>query len=49
MDALSVWTDHADDCGTCTTTQPACPAGDPLWERLGRLQDAYLNHQRNRR
>ncbi|MFF5894099.1 hypothetical protein ACFY72_35820 [Streptomyces globisporus] len=47
MDALSVWTDHAADCGTCTTTQPACPAGDPLWERLARLQDAYLNHQRN--
>ncbi|MEU5372474.1 hypothetical protein ABZ362_26490 [Streptomyces sp. NPDC005951] len=48
MEALSVWKDHAADCGTCTTTQPACPAGDPLWERLARLQDAYLNHQRNR-
>lgn len=48
MDAHSVWTDHAADCGTCTTTRPACPAGDPLWERLVRLQDAYLNHQRNR-
>ncbi|MFD4595719.1 hypothetical protein ACIQJ8_33140 [Streptomyces globisporus] len=48
MDALSVWTDHAADCGTCTPTQPGCPQGTALWERFSRLQDAYLTHLRTK-
>ncbi|MFF9691030.1 hypothetical protein [Streptomyces sp. NPDC014623] len=47
MDAHRAWADHAADCGTCTTTQPACPDGARLWEKFARLQDAHLN--RNKR
>ncbi|MFF0338088.1 hypothetical protein ACFYUM_36540 [Streptomyces fimicarius] len=49
MDAHRTWTAHAVGCGTCTTTQPGCPDGTRLWERLSRLQDAYLNHLRETR
>lgn len=48
MDAHRTWADHAAGCGTCTTIQPGCPDGIPLWERYCRLQDAYLTHCRTR-
>ncbi|MBD3550001.1 hypothetical protein [Streptomyces sp. JV180] len=48
MDAHRVWTDHAADCGTCTTTQPACQVGATAWERFTRLQDAHLNRSKQR-
>ncbi|MFD3641486.1 hypothetical protein [Streptomyces griseus] len=49
MGATDRWAEHAADCGACTTTQPGCPDGSPLWEQLSRLQDAYLNHLRETR
>ncbi|MFH8886696.1 hypothetical protein [Streptomyces californicus] len=49
MDAHRAWTDHAADCGACTATRAVCLDGARLWERLGRLQDAYLNHLREKR
>ncbi|XXZ47415.1 hypothetical protein AAGT00_00195 (plasmid) [Streptomyces cavourensis] len=48
MGALGAWEKHAADCGTCTTTEPGCPDGTPLWERFTRLQDAYLTHLRTK-
>ncbi|MET8731293.1 hypothetical protein ABZV81_29575 [Streptomyces parvus] len=48
MEARRTWANHAEDCDTCTTTRPACPAGSPLWERICRLQDAYLTHLRKK-
>ncbi|GGS24565.1 hypothetical protein GCM10010284_66880 [Streptomyces rubiginosohelvolus] len=48
MEARRTWADHADDCDTCTPTQPGCPDGTPLWERFSRLQDAYLTHLRKK-
>ncbi|MFJ3973485.1 hypothetical protein ACIPYR_35830 [Streptomyces parvus] len=48
MGARSTWADHADDCGTCTPTRPACPDGTALWERFSRLQDAYLTRLRTK-
>ncbi|MYT77526.1 hypothetical protein YW3DRAFT_06517 [Streptomyces sp. MnatMP-M77] len=47
--ATDRWAEHAADCGACTTTEPGCPDGIPLWERYCRLQDAYLNHLRETR
>ncbi|MGW6287368.1 hypothetical protein [Streptomyces sp. NPDC055107] len=49
MSATDAWREHAAGCGTCTTTRPGCPNGTRLWERLNRLQDAYLTHLRESR
>ncbi|MFD8474853.1 hypothetical protein ACFV2E_22800 [Streptomyces globisporus] len=48
MEAHRTWADHADDCGTCTPTQPGCPDGTALWDRFSRLQAAYLTHLRTK-
>ncbi|MEU3343035.1 hypothetical protein [Streptomyces sp. NPDC006668] len=37
---------HRATCTGCTDTS-CCPAGQRLFESFTRLQDAYLNRQRN--
>ena len=39
---------HRASCTDCTDTG-RCPAGQRLFEAFARLQDAYLNRQRNQR
>jgi hypothetical protein len=39
---------HRPDCADCTDTS-RCPAGQRLYTSLARLQDAYLNRQRQQR
>ncbi|MFI1700623.1 hypothetical protein ACH419_32270 [Streptomyces bobili] len=39
---------HQATCCTCTDTG-RCPAGQRQFESFARLQDAYLNRQRQRR
>ncbi|MER5362454.1 hypothetical protein [Streptomyces sp. NPDC002785] len=49
MAASDAWRAHRKDCEPCTfpDTGRHCPDGAPLWERLVRLQNAYLTHLRN--
>ncbi|WP_331755871.1 hypothetical protein [Streptomyces sp. NBC_01643] len=46
MAASDAWRIHRKGCEPCQIKQP-CETGAPLFERLTRLQDAYLNHLRN--
>ncbi|WP_329169409.1 hypothetical protein OG709_35750 (plasmid) [Streptomyces sp. NBC_01267] len=46
MAAHTAWAAHRTNCTNCRTRRP-CPAGAQLVERFARLQDAYLQHQRN--
>ncbi|MEU0060400.1 hypothetical protein [Streptomyces sp. NPDC006334] len=39
---------HRTPCSDCTDTS-RCPTGQRLYESLARLQDAYLNRQRQQR
>ncbi|MFF4542192.1 hypothetical protein [Streptomyces aureus] len=39
---------HRDSCTPCTDAS-RCPAGQQLYEVFARLQDAYLNRQRQKR
>ena len=39
---------HRPTCTDCTDTE-RCPAGQRLFESFARLQDAYLNRQRQQR
>jgi hypothetical protein len=47
MAASTTWRTHRKGCPPCQTGQP-CEAGAPLFERFTRLQNAYLNHLRDR-
>lgn len=38
---------HKAGCADCRPDAP-CPVGLPIFERFGRLQDAYLQRQRDR-
>lgn len=39
---------HRDTCTACTDTS-RCPSGQRLFESFTRLQDSYLNRQRQQR
>ncbi|MFJ4633052.1 hypothetical protein [Streptomyces sp. NPDC088847] len=39
---------HRASCTDCTDTS-RCPVGQRLFDAFARLQDAYLNRQRNQR
>ncbi|WP_329043492.1 hypothetical protein OHT61_32255 (plasmid) [Streptomyces sp. NBC_00178] len=45
MAATDTWRNHYAGCTTCQHHSP-CKAGEPLFERFARLQDAYLNSRR---
>ncbi|MEU0034655.1 hypothetical protein [Streptomyces sp. NPDC006333] len=45
QDAHNAHRKHARTCTTCTDTS-RCPTGQRLFEAFVRLQDAYLNRQR---
>ncbi|MEV3999138.1 hypothetical protein ACFYPK_32825 [Streptomyces halstedii] len=47
VNASDAWRAHRKGCQPCQTGRH-CEAGAPLFERVVRLQDAYLNHLRNR-
>ncbi|MFD6297865.1 hypothetical protein ACFWFU_23930 [Streptomyces sp. NPDC060235] len=48
QDAHTAHREHASTCTTCTDTS-RCPTGQRLYETFTRLQDAYLNRQRQER
>ncbi|MFF9690522.1 hypothetical protein [Streptomyces sp. NPDC014623] len=49
MNASGAWHAHRKGCALCSSPSgPRCPDGDELWERLVRLQGAYLTHLRTR-
>ncbi|MFD9398191.1 hypothetical protein ACFWA4_05145 [Streptomyces sp. NPDC060011] len=48
QDAHTAHQEHARTCTTCTDTS-RCPGGQRLCEAFARLQDAYLNRQRQQR
>ncbi|MCX4920267.1 hypothetical protein OG458_42765 (plasmid) [Streptomyces sp. NBC_01281] len=48
QDAHTAHQEHASTCTTCTDTS-RCPGGQRLYETFTRLQDAYLNRQRQQR
>ncbi|MFD6826072.1 hypothetical protein ACFWC5_37880 [Streptomyces sp. NPDC060085] len=48
QDAHTAHQEHASTCTTCTDTS-RCPTGQRLYETFTRLQDAYLNRQRQQR
>ncbi|MFE2669573.1 hypothetical protein [Streptomyces mirabilis] len=48
QDAHTVHRQHARICTACTDTS-RCPTGQRLYESFTRLQDAYLNRQRQQR
>ncbi|MEE1943064.1 hypothetical protein V1L54_27280 [Streptomyces sp. TRM 70361] len=47
MAAFEASTGHTADCAACQADQP-CQTGQPLHERLARLQDAYSERQSRR-
>ncbi|MFF0142383.1 hypothetical protein ACFYRN_38835 [Streptomyces sp. NPDC005227] len=48
QDAHTAHREHARTCSTCTDTS-RCLDGGRLFETFTRLQDAYLNRQRQQR
>ncbi|MER7982632.1 hypothetical protein [Streptomyces sp. NPDC095817] len=48
QDAHAAHQEHARACTTCTDTS-RCSVGTRLYETFTRLQDAYLNRQRQQR
>ncbi|MFB7867715.1 hypothetical protein [Streptomyces sp. NPDC056069] len=48
MRATTALREHDAQCTTCTPAA-RCPEGARLYESFSRLQDAYLNHNRNGR
>lgn len=46
MDATDTWRAHRTDCKHCQHGTP-CKTGAPLYDRLARLQDAYLARRRS--
>ncbi|MGW6488150.1 hypothetical protein [Streptomyces sp. NPDC055056] len=48
QDAHTAHQGHASTCTSCTDTN-RCPTGARLYETFTRLQDAYLNRQRQQR
>lgn len=48
MKAFQDHTVHTADCADCRPDQP-CAVGAPVFERFSRLQDAYLQRQRDQR
>jgi hypothetical protein len=48
MNADTAHRAHRATCADCTDTS-RCPAGQRLFESFTRLQDAYLNRQRQHR
>ncbi|MFE2823493.1 hypothetical protein [Streptomyces sp. NPDC059271] len=48
QDAHTAHQEHARTCTTCTDTQ-RCPTGQRVYDSFTRLQDAYLNRQRQLR
>ncbi|MFF3735179.1 hypothetical protein ACFYXM_34140 [Streptomyces sp. NPDC002476] len=47
MKAFSDSIEHTTGCPACQANQP-CAAGQPVHERLARLQDAYIARQQHR-
>ncbi|MFI5635168.1 hypothetical protein ACIA8E_38665 [Streptomyces sp. NPDC051664] len=47
MQATATWRTHLNTCRPCQDNQ-YCPAGAQLFERFGRLQDAYNQRLRRR-
>ncbi|MFI1004935.1 hypothetical protein ACIP10_36145 [Streptomyces galbus] len=48
QNAHAAYRTHQADCTVCTDTS-RCPTGQRLYESFARLQDAYLNRQRQQR